>query len=285
MANSTKKIYTEEYIQNIANAIRGKGVEGSFKVSEMADAVQSISGGGGDESLIAFLTDADQDTFHIPGEGPYTLDKYGVACGKYTTLDFTNIKSFPIFSVFGISPTMNTVEHLKLGTWLSLGSLAGTSVSDWTSGTFNVVSFFPNIKTFEGVLSRTSSMGWIYEFANCQKLEKIDLSQDYTFSSFGNEGPRIKNCPNLKEILFSSTLMGIYAPYIDEGTRESFPGCTSLESITLPFRGTCTMGGAFTLPTSLKTIYVNDDYVSNYISKYGSTFPTITFKPISEKPQ
>lgn len=39
------KLYEENDVQNIANAIREKGVEGSFKVSEMDDAVRSIPSG------------------------------------------------------------------------------------------------------------------------------------------------------------------------------------------------------------------------------------------------
>lgn len=38
-------LYEENDIQNVANAIRSKGVEGTFKVSEMANAIGQISGG------------------------------------------------------------------------------------------------------------------------------------------------------------------------------------------------------------------------------------------------
>lgn len=42
------KLYNEDDIKNIADAIREKGVEGSFKVSDMPAAISAISGGGGD---------------------------------------------------------------------------------------------------------------------------------------------------------------------------------------------------------------------------------------------
>lgn len=49
MAN---KLYEEQDIQNIANAIREKnGSSDTYKVSEMPDAIKNISGGGGDNAF------------------------------------------------------------------------------------------------------------------------------------------------------------------------------------------------------------------------------------------
>lgn len=42
-----KVCVTEEYLQDIADAIREKGVEGTFTPAQMGDAVRQISGGGG----------------------------------------------------------------------------------------------------------------------------------------------------------------------------------------------------------------------------------------------
>lgn len=41
-----KVCVTEEYLQDIADAIREKGVEGTFTPAQMGDAVRLISGGG-----------------------------------------------------------------------------------------------------------------------------------------------------------------------------------------------------------------------------------------------
>ena len=42
----TQKLYTEAYIQNIANAIRGLNkTTNKYKVSQMAEAIQAVSGG------------------------------------------------------------------------------------------------------------------------------------------------------------------------------------------------------------------------------------------------
>lgn len=46
------KLYDENDVQNIANAIREKGVEGSFKMSEMPNAISQISGGIDEEELL-----------------------------------------------------------------------------------------------------------------------------------------------------------------------------------------------------------------------------------------
>ena len=44
----SKALITEQYLTDIADAIRGKlGVQTQYKPSEMADAIESISGGGG----------------------------------------------------------------------------------------------------------------------------------------------------------------------------------------------------------------------------------------------
>lgn len=46
----------ETYLTGIANAIREKGVEGTFDVSEMENAIRQISGGGLDPKSLADLT-------------------------------------------------------------------------------------------------------------------------------------------------------------------------------------------------------------------------------------
>lgn len=46
-----KVCVTEEYLQDIADAIREKGVSGTFTPAQMGDAVRQISGGGGDYHL------------------------------------------------------------------------------------------------------------------------------------------------------------------------------------------------------------------------------------------
>lgn len=43
----SNKLYEEDHIQAIANAIRSMGVEGSWTVAEMPQAIESIEGGGG----------------------------------------------------------------------------------------------------------------------------------------------------------------------------------------------------------------------------------------------
>lgn len=50
-----KKFYNEADIQDIADAIRTKGGSGTFKVSEMADAIENLPSGGGDEGLEALF--------------------------------------------------------------------------------------------------------------------------------------------------------------------------------------------------------------------------------------
>ena len=46
------KLYEESDVSAIADAIREKGVEGQFKMADMADAIMSISGGGGTDSPV-----------------------------------------------------------------------------------------------------------------------------------------------------------------------------------------------------------------------------------------
>ena len=43
----TMKLYTESYIEDIADAIRAKGGSGTYKVSEMAQAIEDLPSGGG----------------------------------------------------------------------------------------------------------------------------------------------------------------------------------------------------------------------------------------------
>lgn len=59
------KLYEEGSIQNIANAIRAKGVSGSFTVGEMASAVSRISSGS-----------SPSGTLSISSNGLYNVSSY-----------------------------------------------------------------------------------------------------------------------------------------------------------------------------------------------------------------
>lgn len=53
----TMKLYTESYIEDIADAIRAKGGSGTYKVSEMAQAIEDLPSGGGTDYAPDLLMD------------------------------------------------------------------------------------------------------------------------------------------------------------------------------------------------------------------------------------
>lgn len=277
----TKKLYTEEFIQDIAEAIREKGIEGSFKISEMGNAIRNISGGDGE--LISFLLDADQEIFRVPGDGPYTLNKYGVACGNYKTLDFSNIDSFLIKSVFGGEAILRSVEHLIFADFLTSG-VWETRITDLPSTKVNILTYFPNAKTIKGCINGD---GWSNSYyMSSSSIETIDLSGYLMTMSYGiADVPHIENCSSLKEVILARNMSNIQTFWSDKGIYDVFPNCPALESITIPYNGVCSINDRAIFPSSLITIYVNDNYVTNYSTQYGSKYPGITFKPISDKPQ
>ena len=60
------KLYEETNIQNIANAIRKKaGTAGTFKVSEMANAINNIKTNNGTYQLIDIVTVGDALTYQL----------------------------------------------------------------------------------------------------------------------------------------------------------------------------------------------------------------------------
>lgn len=89
------KLYNEDDIKNIADAIREKGVEGSFKVSDMPAAIAAISGGGSD------LT-------------PIVLD--GVLSSKnpggYGTVDFPDNLNDYVSIILKIKTNVNSQDYV-----------------------------------------------------------------------------------------------------------------------------------------------------------------------------
>lgn len=87
-----KKLYEEESVRAIANAIREKGVSGNFKIGEMPNAIKSIQGGGGGGD-IAIPLDVKYNGEYVPDDGyaykpvkvnvPNTIYSGGTHCNEY----------------------------------------------------------------------------------------------------------------------------------------------------------------------------------------------------------
>lgn len=122
-----KKLYEEANIQAIADAIRAKnGLPASYKVSEMANAILAITGGGTSDTPGVILPPASSWAFSkvLEQEGSYTIDQCvfsdhvfigsvtgamrGAGIRSTAKIDLTDAQYLHIeFTAVGISPGNN----------------------------------------------------------------------------------------------------------------------------------------------------------------------------------
>ena len=72
----------------IADAIRAKGIEGSWKPSEMADVINKITAGGGSIVFTPEIVDK-QDQYRLYAENSKNGDSYGTKLWRYNLLNTT----------------------------------------------------------------------------------------------------------------------------------------------------------------------------------------------------
>ena len=156
----------------------------------------------------------------------------------------SHIDNLPVLSLKGIPDAQQPTAITK-------GVFEGSNVQSIViPETIKVIGYatFNNCKELTQVtISTNSNLTYINgaAFANCVKLEKIDLSSTQVK---GIDAFAFRGCTNLKEVTFSNTLVEI--------REKAFYECSALLEVDFPQSLTKIAGGAFAYCTSLKRVAI-----------------------------
>lgn len=178
-----KWLINQSTLTDIANAIRAKkGTSGAITVSEMADEIASISGGGGEEPLYKVAVFSDEHTtgntaetdwiafnnlakseyaLAIVGCGDISLDGDETELNLWKTLRDSNRGSIPVYTCNGNHESKSTAGYMKFHPELMRQYL--DSDADGTSGQKNYFAkeigkdIYAFIPIFEGASEHKSS--------------------------------------------------------------------------------------------------------------------------------
>ncbi len=197
----TMKLYSEESIQAIADAIRNKNGESTlYKVGEMAQAILNIPSGGG-------IT-ADDIAGGLVGVGALSMN--GTVIKEYSFYRCTGITSF-------VAPNVTT-----------LGGYAFTGCTGLTSIYFPNLTTFGNSKQgFQGCTSLTKihmpKIGNCGDslFKGCTSLVNVVFSQENT--AYGSTYQCFYGCTNLEKIDIGYNTL----------STQTFYNCSKLDVIIL----------------------------------------------------
>jgi hypothetical protein len=234
----------DEYLTNIANAIRSKnGTENTYKPKEMAAAIAAIDTSSGDSGS--------------SGSGSTTELIYTIPDGVSTISD----KTFFDSSLCGVA--LNKVITTSSSVLTTIGESAFRKQTKLTSFVFP---------------PKLMHIGQ-WAFSECSNLQSVDLSGTSMtelgvgdiFSSYSFYG-----CSHLTSVMFPNTLTRI--------GNGAFALCSALTSITLPSKLTQIGYLAFSqtglesivIPESVTTI--GDYDLNNGESFSGCPLTTVTFK-------
>lgn len=174
------KLYNESDIQDIADAIRGKnGSSDTYKVSEMADAIDDIPTGGGGSFDFA---DQDQPVAVINSD----ITAFKRENGRYAFYNRAGISeiNLPKLTIFGAGTFSHAIgaEHI----YIPKASLAGYSNTAFE--------YCTSLK--ELALPAATENVYNAFFQECSNLEAVDLA----ISGF-QQGDHFKNCAKLSVVV------------------------------------------------------------------------------------
>lgn len=168
----TQKLYTESYIEDIADAIRSKGGSGTFTVSEMAQAIEDLPSGSSGWSTdgIASGTEPNGDiTISASVSSIMTRAFY-----ERTGITSVTLEGNPLIGTYAFSGCTNMVT-LNVPNLVALKSTRYNTSQYTFQGCSKLVSVsFPSFGN-EVVDS--------YVFYNCTSLEVADFKQVQRFAN------------------------------------------------------------------------------------------------------
>lgn len=280
------KMYTEEYIQAIANAIREKnGLTDLYTVTEMPDAIRNIGDlpfnpiGDGFTHLYITLTANTLDItliFKCPtyttgliewgdgttttetgsGSGPHTLQHSYAEPGDYViTISSNNGENGPLSLGYGQSSRLINSGYGEYNTILTAAEITHPV----NSYCFTNCTELKDVVIYPGCTSLGS-----YAFNDCTKLKSVVFNTAPELNTYV-----FNYCTNLKEITipdgvttlpgnlftYCSNLETVNLPDSLETIGNSFSQCYSLQEITIPENVT-SIGNVFNYCYSMHEIHM-----------------------------
>ena len=283
-----KVLVTDTHLINIANAIRDKkGTEDTYKPSEMASAIQSISGS---EDLSSELNT--QETL-LDSQTNKLIDAINVLKNKASGgADTSEIEDAFITHTLSGDYVNDRVTKVKYGTFYedtNLTSVSFPNVTSVESYAFYKCTSLTNINMQE--LKSASQYSFSYTHPSVINFPLLETISTYTFSHITN--PCTVNLPSLKTVPNSCfrDSKGITSVDLAIATKVdtlSFYFCNSLETLILRNSNTvCTLSntGALTgtkIAGGTGYVYVPDELVEEYkVATNWSTYAN-QIKPLSE---
>jgi hypothetical protein len=172
-----KVVVTEEYLQDIADAIREKGVAGTFTPAQMGDAVRQISGGGGGgfnpADYTAYIESdsnswidtgykvKDNNKFEIVADVKSTNSQYAVICGVRANDQDTNTNGFFAFTKYNGNSKCSITF--------------GSALTDITPNYVNMADYFYDHKSMYTIKKNTAIID-----NGDEKIANVILNQQYS---------------------------------------------------------------------------------------------------------
>lgn len=286
-----KKVYEENDIRNIANAIREKsGSSDTYKVSEMAQAVTDIPSGGlkyftdtpykydtitGNNMIISSLEIAPSFIGPLPAMGLYY-----VLYNAQNLIDINNLKTWNVSNCTNIANAFYSCN--KLTSFSAIKDWDVSHITTFTSA-FNGCSNVQNLLDLE-YWNVSSAATFESMFRGCSKLMNANF-----LNSWGKTGLlstatyMFSGCSNLEEIIAPNFMVNNDATSSSTNLSYMFQNCSVLKRIDLKNFKTLSsnsVNSMFDGCRALKFVDIRNVKVSNIT---GSVTNTLRYVPATVK--
>lgn len=233
-------------LSGIADAIRDKtGDSAPIKLGEMADKIESISGGGGGSDFLKQIVEKT-----ITSVSPSDLEGI-TTIGKYIFYNCTSLTSVTL---------PDAVKSVGDHAFYNCRALTSVYIPEGTPSILDYTFYYCGFSTFT-IPSSVKSLG-AYAFSYCTKLESITIHDSLTYI----DNYAFANCTKLQHVDVGKALASVGA--------QSFKCGSTSNKVTYIFRGATppTLNSTgLAVESNVVAIYVPEEAVSAYKEKTNWT--------------